>query len=298
MTPVVNSVRIWADMVKLAHSIFALPFSMMAAFLAGRNLSGGLPEWGHLGLIVMCMVAARSAAMTFNRIVDWQLDARNPRTASRPLPAGKLSMPAAWLMFTLSALMFGAGCLGFYFYYQNTWPMLLSGPVLVYLCGYSFTKRFTRWSHFYLGCGIAFSPVASWIVVHPESLGWPAALLMLLVACWIGGFDIIYACQDIDVDRRDGLLSLPSTVGPARALLIAKLAHAIAATALIALGLFAQMGIAYFVGTAVAIALLVVQNLIVHPNDFRRVNFAFFTLNGVVSVVLASTAVVDILMHR
>lgn len=297
MNTLLHAVSVWGEMVKFSHSIFALPFALMAAFLAARHLPGGKPSLTQLGLIVMCMVGARSAAMTFNRIVDARLDARNPRTANRPLPAGKLGPSAAWFMFLLSSVTFGVGCVSFHVFFGNTWPILLAGPVLAYLCLYSFTKRFTRWSHFYLGSGIAVAPVAAWLVIDPASVSLPAWLLMLIVTCWIAGFDIIYACQDIDVDRRESLHSLPSRIGPRGALWIARGAHAITALGLIALGRLCHLGWAYAAGAIIAIGLLIMQNLLVRPGDYRRVNLAFFTLNGVVSVVLAAAVIADVLLR-
>jgi len=290
------SIRVWAEMVRLSHSVFALPFALTAAFLAGRSIEGrGRPYWGQLGLIVLCMVAARSVAMTFNRIVDAEIDARNPRTAGRPLPAGKLTRAAAYAMLVLAAITFGLGCLGFHLFYGNTWPILLSGPVLTYLCGYSFTKRFTKWSHFYLGSSIALSPVAAWLAIHPATLGLPTVLLMLIVTCWIAGFDIIYACQDVDIDRRDGLFSLPARIGVPRALGVARAAHATAVIGLALLGISAQLGVVYSVGVALAAALLIAQHILVRPHDLRRVNLAF-SLNGGVSILLAAAAITDVLL--
>jgi 4-hydroxybenzoate polyprenyltransferase len=295
MQAAIKSFRIWAEMVKLSHTVFALPFALIATFLAGRELEGRTaPFPGQLVLIVLCMVAARSTAMTFNRIVDAQIDARNPRTAGRPLPAGRLSTPAAYVMLILSIVSFGLGCLGFHVFYANTWPILLGGPVLAYLCAYSLTKRFTRWSHFVLGSAIAISPAAAWIAIDPLSLGLPALLLMITVTCWIGGFDIIYACQDIDVDRREGLHSLPSRLGPARALWVARLAHAAAIAALIALGVVSNLGAVYAVGVGAAALLLIIEHSLVRADDYRHVNLAFFTLNGIVSVVLAGAAISDL----
>ncbi len=290
------AIRIWAEMVKFAHSIFALPFALIAAFLAGRELEGRRwPYPGQLVLIVMCMVAARSVAMTFNRIVDAEIDARNPRTAARPLPAGRLTRGAALAMLVLSAITFGLACVGFHIFFQNTWPILLSGPVLLFLCGYSFTKRFTKWSHFYLGSAIALAPPATWLAIDPSSLGLPALLLLITVACWIGGFDIIYACQDINVDRREGLHSLPARMGAAKALWIARGAHATALAALVALGIVARLGGIYGIGVLVAALLLIVENAIVKPDDYRNVNIAFFTINGAVSLALAAAAIADVL---
>ncbi len=287
----------WADMVKLSHSVFALPFALMAAFLAGRHIEGrGWPYWGQLVLILVCMVSARSVAMTFNRIVDAQIDARNPRTAQRPLPAGRLTFVAAWLMLGISAVTFAIGCLGFHFFFDNTWPIVLSGPVLLYLCGYSFTKRFTRWSHYYLGLALGLSPAAAWLAVDPSSLGWPVVLLMITVTCWVGGFDIIYSCQDIGVDRRDRLHSLPSRLGPAAALWIARSSHFLAVAGLIALGFMADLGFVYAAGVVLVVVLLAVENSLVQPGNYKRVNLAFFTINGAVSVALGALTVLDVLL--
>lgn len=297
MSSVGSSLRLWADMVKLSHAVFALPFAMMAAFLAGRQMEGrAWPYPGQLALIVVCMVAARSVAMTFNRIVDARIDARNPRTAARPLPSGKLTHPAAWIMLALSAVTFGVACVGFHLFYDNTWPTLLSGPILLYLCGYSFTKRFTRWSHYYLGSAIALSPVAAWVAIHPPSIGLTAVLLMLTVTCWIAGFDIIYACQDIEADRSGGLYSLPARLGPARALWIARASHALTVIGLVLVGSVAGLGGIYLAGVALVAVLLVVENALVHPGDYSRVNLAFFTINGAISVVLAAAAIADVLL--
>ncbi len=297
MTPVFRAVRIWGEMVRFSHSIFALPFAFVAAFLAGRHIENrGWPYWGQLGLIVICMVSARSVAMTFNRIIDLDIDARNPRTAQRPLPAGRLSSWTAWVMLVLAVVTFGVGCLGFHVWYDNTLPVVLSGPVLLFLCGYSFTKRLTKWSHYYLGTAIALSPVAAWVAIHPSSTGLEAILLMLAVACWIAGFDIIYACQDIAVDRRDGLYSLPARMGPAKALWIARGSHGVTVAALITLGIAAEMGWLYAIGVGIVAVLLAIENSLVHPGDYRRVNLAFFTINGIVSVVLAVMAIADVLM--
>lgn len=297
MRPVISSARVWAEMVKLSHSIFALPFALMAAFLAGRNIEGrGWPYWGQLGLIVICMVSARSVAMTFNRIVDAEIDARNPRTAQRPLPAGRLNRSVAWTMLGLSAVTFGIGCLGFYVFYHNTWPILLSGPVLVFLCGYSFTKRFTKWSHYFLGMTLALSPLGAWLAIHPTTVGLPVVLLMVGVTCWVAGFDIIYACQDIDVDRRDGLHSLPSRLGPAPSLWIARGSHLLAVVCLVALGLVADLGFIYAIGVVIAAILLIVENSLVRPGQYAKVNLAFFTINGIVSVVLGVLAVADVVL--
>lgn len=292
------SLRIWAEMVKVSHSVFALPFAVVAAFLAARHLPGR--RWPHVDqvvLIVVCMVGARSAAMTFNRIVDAAIDARNPRTAGRALPAGQLSEFSAWVFWAFSAVLFATGCLGFALRHGNTWPILLSGPVLLFLCGYSLAKRFTRWSHYWLGAGLALAPAAAWIAVDPGSLGASTLVLMGVVLFWVGGFDIMYACQDIDVDRREGLYSLPSRLGPAKALAIARLSHLLAFLGLVFLGRLEKLGGVYAFGVVLAGALLLVENLMVRPGDYRRVNTAFFTLNGLVSLVLAVATITDLMVR-
>ncbi|MCB9851042.1 MAG: 4-hydroxybenzoate octaprenyltransferase [Phycisphaerales bacterium] len=283
-------------MIKFSHSIFALPFALMATFLAGRELTGGHPTLLHVLLIVVCMVAARSVAMTFNRIVDARLDALNPRTQSRPLPAGKLTMAQAWVFLAVFFVTFALACGAFQIWFDNAWPMLLGGPVLLFICGYSFAKRFTRFAHFWLGAAIGFSPVAAWIAIHPQSLGIPAILLGVAVTCWIAGFDIIYACQDIDVDRTSGLHSIPAKLGPAKALLITRVLHAVVVMLLLAVGKLCGLGWWYHAGVALVAILLVIENAAVRPDNFSRVNLAFFTINGLVSLLLGVCAVGDVLI--
>ncbi len=283
-------------MIKFGHSIFALPFAIIGAFLAGRELPAGVPGWGQFALLILCMVAARSVAMTFNRIVDADVDARNPRTRNRPIPAGRIGTRQAWVFFVLCAGGFALGCAGFGVFYGNYWPVILALPGLAYLCGYSYCKFFTRWSHFYLGSAIALSPAAAWLAIDPASIGWEAVLLVGAVTMWIAGFDIIYACQDLDFDRQEGLHSLPAKLGPAAALWIARGAHLLAVVLLAAVGVQAQLGWLYWIGVGVVAVLLAAENAIVHPHDFSRVNLAFFTVNGVVSVVMGIVAVTDILL--
>jgi len=290
-------VRTWSDMIKLQHSVFALPFAVMATFLAGRHIvDRHRPYAGQLLLVIVCMVAARSVAMTFNRIVDAKIDARNPRTRSRPLPAGKLSKRSATLFLFASFVVFAGGCIGFDVVFHNSWPVLLGGPVILYLCGYSYCKRFTKWSHFYLGSAIALSPVAAWVAIDPASVGWTSVVLATTVALWIAGFDIIYSCQDIDVDQCDGLFSLPSRVGPARALMVARGCHVLVVVLLLVLIVVAPFGWLYLVGVGISAVLLFVENRLVRSDDFSAVNLAFFTINGVVSVVLGILAVLDVLL--
>ncbi|MBU0616618.1 MAG: putative 4-hydroxybenzoate polyprenyltransferase [Planctomycetes bacterium] len=291
MPGAVANIRTWGETVRLSHSVFALPFAVLATFLAARPR---LPSWTQLGLIVVCMVAARSAAMTFNRIVDARFDAANPRTTDRPLPTGKITPTAAWLFFAGACVLFIAGCAGFWQLWGNGWPLILSLPVIALLCCYSYTKRFTQLSHVVLGAVIALAPVGAWIAINPASLGAPAWLLMLAVMFWIAGFDLIYACQDVDFDRRTGLYSLPAQLGIAAALWTARAFHVITVAALVAVGVSANLGALYFTGVGCVAVLLVVENALVHPDDLSRVNLAFFTVNGIVGVVLGGLGVLDI----
>lgn len=293
MSGILGQVRTWGEMVKFSHSVFALPYALLAAFMAARP---GLPGAVPLALILVCMVAARSAAMTFNRLVDAELDASNPRTSSRALPAGRISRRAAWLFFLGAAVLFLLGCAGFLWAEGNPWPLGLGLPVLAWLCLYSYTKRFTAWSHLVLGAGIAFSPVAAWIAINPQTLGPSAWLLMLAVMFWIAGFDLIYACQDVDFDRAVGLCSVPARLGVATALWLARAFHAMTVLALLGVGLVAQMGHVYMAGVALVALLLAVENALVHPRDLSRVNVAFFTVNGLVSLLLGGLGVLDIIL--
>lgn len=280
-------------MIKFGHSVFALPFALLATFLAARP---GLPNATQLTLILICMVGARSAAMTFNRIVDARIDAANPRTANRPLPRGQITTGAAWAFFFGACTLFLIGCAGFLFSQANPWPLRLAVPVLLWLCFYSYTKRFTRWSHLVLGVGIAFSPVAAWIAINPATLGAPAWLLLIAVAFWIAGFDLIYACQDVEFDRAQGLRSVPAQMGVPAALGLARAFHAVTVIALLGVGHTADLGALYYIGVGCATVLLVIENAIISPRDLSRVNLAFFTVNGIVGLVLGALGVLDVVL--
>ena len=297
LSAVSGRVRIWGGMIKFSHSIFALPFALIATFLAGRSLTGGLPYAGQFVLIVLCMVFARSVAMTFNRLVDEAIDAANPRTAGRALPAGLITRQTTWFFVCVCAGAFVVSCAGFWWFYGNPWPLWLSGPLLAVLCGYSYTKRFTSWSHLALGVADGLSPVAAWVAIDPGSLGWPAVILGAIVTLWIGGFDIIYACQDVAFDKRVGLFSLPAAWGVGPALWVTRGAHALTVALLLVLAPIAGLGWLYIGGVVVVAALLLVENLLVGPNDLSRVNVAFFTVNGLVSVLLGLVAVGDVCLQ-
>ena len=289
-------IKTWGEMVRFSHSVFALPFAMMATFLAGRQTERGLPAAGQVALIVACMVAARSFAMTFNRLADVTIDARNPRTANRPLQTGRITKAQAWFFMLCGMLVFGASCLGFHRVYGNPWPGYLAVPSLVVLAAYSYAKRVTLLAHWALSLAIGFAPVAAWIAIDPASLGWPAMILLGVVCFWMAGFDIIYACQDVEVDRRDRLFSVPARFGVARALLVSRACHVLTVGLLVALGLVVGLGWIYWVAVALTAILLTAEQAVVSPTDLSRVNLAFFTINGCVSLLLGAATVADLLL--
>lgn len=295
MRHVLTAVHTWGEMIRFSHSLFALPFAVLATFLAARPQ---LPQPGQFALILVAMVAARSAAMTFNRLADLPLDAANPRTSQRALPRGRISPRAAWAFFALACAALMLACAGFRWLYNNPWPLILCVPVLIFLCLYSYTKRFTRWSHLILGAAIGLSPPAAWIAIQPHTLGAPAWLLMAAVLFWIGGFDVIYACQDVEFDRCHGIHSLPAKLGIGPALWLARTFHAATVAALAGVGLTAHLGWLYLAGVGLVSALLVVENSLVRPHDLRYVNLAFFTVNGIVGVVLGILGVLDVILNR
>jgi len=268
------------EMIKFEHSVFALPFAMTAALLAWRDLAYSTEGLGlRLLFIVIAMVGARSAAMTFNRLVDADIDARNPRTRMRQLPAGTLSKGFAWAFLIGSCLVFmgAAAALG---------PLCLklSPAVLAVLFFYSWTKRFTSLSHVVLGLSLGMAPSAAWIAVH-GSLDWRIVWLTVAVTLWTAGFDIIYACQDYDFDQREGLFSLPARMGIPAALWVARVFHLAMLGSLVLLALSLGLGTAAWLGIAVVTALLVWEHRLVNPTDLSRIDAAFFTMNGNISVL-------------
>ena len=278
-------------MIKFSHTLFALPFALLGAALAAK-VPGGWAcrprEW--LG-ILLCMATARSAAMAFNRLVDRKIDARNPRTASRHLPAGRLSVGSVWAFTAVCSALFVVSTLLFL---PNPWPLRLAAPVLTWLLGYSYAKRFTSLAHFWLAAALAFAPMAAWIALRGD-LAWPPALLGLAVLGWVAGFDIIYACQDAAFDRDAGLHSIPARMGVRGALRLAAACHAGMVLALVALGLSYPMGGIYFAGVGVVAVLLVYEHALVRPDDLSRVNVAFFQVNIGISLGLLAVGVADLI---
>jgi 4-hydroxybenzoate polyprenyltransferase len=239
------------------------------------------------------MATARSAAMAFNRLADRDYDARNPRTAGRHLPTGRLSAVGVAIFTSVCAGAFIASTLLFL---PNRWPLYLSLPVLFWLLGYSYSKRFTSLSHFWLGASLSLAPIAAWIALRGD-LRWPPILLAVAVLFWVAGFDIIYACQDVEFDHTAGLRSVPKALGVRRALAIAGLCHALMLIPLVGLGLVYPLGAIYFLGVAAVAALLVYEHALVRPDDLTRVNVAFFQVNVMISLGLLVVGVVDLLVR-
>jgi 4-hydroxybenzoate polyprenyltransferase len=270
-----RSVGTTLEMIKWEHSIFALPFALTGAVLA----AGGWPEWPKILWIVVCMVTARSAAMAFNRWADARLDAANPRTASRAIPAGLLSrrFVAGFTVVMSLAFLLAAAQL-------NRTTLLLSPMVLAVLLLYSYTKRFTHLSHLVLGLALGIAPAAAWIAIR-GTLDPRILVLTVAVLFWVGGFDVLYACQDMDHDRQSGLNSIPEAWGIQAAFWIARAMHlAMLGLLFWLIHLFALNAVAW-AGVAAVAALLLYEHLIISPTDLRRMNAAFFTLNGVISIV-------------
>jgi 4-hydroxybenzoate polyprenyltransferase len=274
-------------MVKFSHTVFALPFALAAAAMAARGHGITL---GQVVAILVAMASARTAAMGFNRIVDRQLDARNPRTANRELPTGKVSVRAAALLTAASALVFVAAAASL-----GRLCLSLSPVVLVLVLGYSFAKRFTWLCHLLLGLAIGIAPAGAWIAVRGE-LGWPAVWLVAAVASWIGGFDILYALADRDFDRRERIHSIPVRFGVPTALVISAALHLGTVAALLAAGRAAQLGTIYYVGVATVLGILIYEHSIVRPSDLSRVDVAFFNLNGYVSIVYFVATLAQVLV--
>lgn len=279
------------EMIRFSHTLFALPFALLSACLAWRkNTQEGHPfRWQDLLGILLCMVLARSMAMAFNRLVDRRIDADNPRTASRHLPAGILSVPLVAGFCVACAIGFVATTLLFW---PNPWPLYLSLPVLAFLCGYSYAKRFTALCHYWLGAALCLSPIAAWIAIRGE-VAWPPVLLGGAVFFWVGGFDIIYACQDVAFDHDRGLFSIPSRLGVARALKLALASHILMLGCLAGLWWTANLGWVFLAGIAIVTVLLAYEHWLVRPDELARVNLAFFYVNAIISVGLFLVTLAD-----
>jgi 4-hydroxybenzoate polyprenyltransferase len=274
-------------MIQFEHSVFALPFALTGALLARR----GWPAWREVSWLVVAMVAARSAAMTFNRVADSKLDALNPRTNSRALPAGHLSNAFAtgFTVASCLALLWAA-------FELNPLAFRLSPLALVVLLGYSYTKRFTWFSHLVLGACLGASPVAAWIALRGD-LKASVVILGAAVTLWVAGFDIIYACQDVDFDRRNNLSSVPGRFGVRAALCVSIVLHVVMLALLVAVARIENLGWIAGLGLLAVAALLAYEHALVTPSDLSRINAAFFTVNGYISLLFFATWAADILIH-
>ncbi len=281
-----TAVRDWFGLVRFSHSIFALPFALCGAWLA----AGGAPGWRIALLVVACAVAARTAAMGFNRLVDRGIDAANPRTNRREIPAGKLGVGAVRGLVVLASVAFVA--LAFALNPLAGW---LATPVLAVLLGYSYVKRISSGAHFVLGLALAIAPLGAWIAVRGaiEPDVTPVLWLAGAVLTWVAGFDLIYACQDAEFDRTSGLFSIPAKFGVANALRISSALHVVTVATLVMVGTTAGLGLAWWIALAVCAVLLVWQHRLVAPGDLSRVDMAFFTLNGWVGVGLFAGLALD-----
>ena len=288
MTSLWKSTAVTLEMIKWEHSIFALPFALTGAVLA----AGGWPQARVLGWIIVCMVAARSAAMAFNRLVDARIDAANPRTATRAIPAGALSsrFVAGFVVVSAACFALGAAML-------NRLTLVLAPLALAVILAYSYMKRMTRWSHLVLGLALGIAPSAAWIAVR-GSLDPRIIVLTGAVLLWVGGFDVLYACQDYEHDRTVGLNSIPQAFGVRNAFLIARLMHLGMLGLLVWLIVLFGLGKLAVLGVALVALLLLYEHLIISPTDMRRMNAAFFTMNGIISVVFFIFVAADIFLRR
>lgn len=268
------------NMIKFEHTLFALPFAFLGAILAAN----GLPTWWQILWITVAMFGARSAAMTFNRIIDRKFDAENPRTANRELPSGKLSISFAVTFLIASIIIFEIAA------FQLNWLTFALSPIaLLSVLGYSYAKRFTSFAHLILGWALAISPTAAWIAVRGTIDDPIPLLLSLVVMMWTAGFDVMYACQDYEFDKKAGLRSIPSRFGIKNSLRIARMFHLQAFVALLLLYAATGLGLLALAGVLAVGALLIYQHTLVKPNDLSRMNAAFFTTNAFVSVILFAT---------
>jgi 4-hydroxybenzoate polyprenyltransferase len=286
VTTALNKIAKFLKLIDFSHSLFGLPFAYLGAILA----AGAIPGFYHLFWITIAMIAARTAALCLNRLIDRHIDKANPRTAGWILPSGQLPLGVIWLavFLCLGLLILAAAKL-------NPLCLQLAPLAVIVLWGYSYTKRFTWWCHLILGIAIGSGTVGAWIAIS-GSLDWQPLLLGMAVACWIAGFDSMYACQDIEFDRANNLHSIPARFGEIGALRFSALFHFFTVIFLIANGLVLQLGWFYFMGVAVAGAILTYEHIIVKPGNLSRVNFASFKINHYVGLIIFAAAMMDILV--
>jgi len=300
-----TTVRNYLSLIKFSHSIFAMPFALIGFFLGLTATTWGfsvVPGWhviiypwkeiiGLFLLVILCMIFARSAAMAFNRYLDRNFDAKNPRTAIREIPSGIISANNALVFTVVSSFLFIITC-----YFINRICFFLSPIALLVVLGYSYTKRFTPLCHLILGLGLSLAPIGAYLAVTGHFSLLPI-LFSFAVIFWVSGFDVIYALQDEEFDKSQRLYSMPAWVGKRKALKISELMHLISAACIVFAGWYGRFGWLYWIGVAIFIGMLIYQHSIVKPNDLKRVNIAFMTANGIASVVFAAFVIADILVN-
>lgn len=294
-----KTIRHLLELIRFSHTLFALPFALLAAVMSWQLTAF---RWQQLVGILFCMAFARSAAMAFNRIADRSIDAQNPRTQIRHIPAGILSVGQVTLFAAACSAAFVASTLWFL---PNLLPLYMSVPVLLFLLGYSYAKRFTALAHIWLGAALAMSPLAVWIALRGDAMianpieFLPPLVLGAAVMSWVSGFDMIYACQDFEFDRQAGLHSIPVALGIRGALRLAAVCHMITIACLAALPLvYPFFGWIYWAGVAAIALLLIYEHALVRPTDLSRVNAAFFNVNAIISIGLFAVGTLDLLIHR
>jgi 4-hydroxybenzoate polyprenyltransferase len=280
----------FAGDIKISHTVFALPWALMSMVLAGKGHLHG----GQVALIVLCMATARTVAMTANRNFDARIDAGNPRTARRAIPSGALSSTFMWSAFAACGLAFIGATALFGTFFQNWLPLILSVPVLAFISSYPFLKRFSAFCHYYLGAALALAPVCAWVAIA-GTLAAPPLWMFATVLLWTAGFDIIYACQDYEFDVKNGLFSVPARLGIPGALWAARLTHLICLGCLIALRLTTpEFGVLFSIACLIAGLLLLIEHSLVKANDLSKLGLAFFTINGIISVMIGTLGIVDV----
>ncbi|MFI5185525.1 MAG: UbiA-like polyprenyltransferase [Chitinophagales bacterium] len=308
------TVKSYLSLIRFSHTIFAMPFALIGFFLGTRNSAFGIVQWNlnktigwrpdngigleenndvlkKLFLVILCMIFARSAAMAFNRYLDRNFDAKNPRTAIREIPSGIISANSTLVFTFISSFLFMITC-----YFINRICFFLSPVALLVVLGYSYTKRFTPFCHLMLGLGLSLAPIGAYLAVTGHFSLLPV-LFSMTVIFWVSGFDIIYALQDEEFDKTQNLYSIPAWLGKSKALKISEALHLLSSVCIISAGVLANFGWLYWIGVAIFCGMLIYQHSIVKPNDLKKVNLAFMTANGIASVIFACFVIADLFFH-
>lgn len=277
MNKLIKSLYDICRMIKIEHSIFALPYAWAGSFLA----AGGLPPWRPVVFLTIAMIAIRSFAMTFNRIADLEFDRQNPRTANRPIVTGEISVPQAWLFNLICCVVFVISCL-----YLNSLCFWLAFPTIIFAGAYSYLKRISPICHYWLGATLGLAPLAGWLAINPHDLGLSPVMLFFAVTFWVGAFDVYYAFQDLDIDIKTGLHSLPADLGAQTAMALAAFSHILTIIFLLLCGFAAHLSWVWYIICICIACILFWEHRLVKPEDLRNINMAFFTLNGIISPIV------------